>query len=78
MATKIEPRTYAVKEADTGKLIALVDAFNNAQVFGHMARKAYVVEPASRQEMYEAGRAGVPIEQVSTLVDNQPELPIEG
>lgn len=62
MATKIDSRTYAIKDAETGKLVALVDAYNKVQALGHIAQRAYLVEPATRQEMYDAGKAGLEIE----------------
>ena len=69
MATEIKTRTYAVSEAESGKLVALIDAQNNVQVFSHMARQAYTVAPATQAQMYEAGQSGVKLEKASALVE---------
>jgi hypothetical protein len=69
MATEIKTRTYAVSEAESGKLVALIEAQNNVQVFSHMARQAYTVAPATQAQMYEAGQSGVKLEKASALVE---------
>jgi hypothetical protein len=75
MAADIKTRAYAVTEVNGGKLVALVTAQNNVQVFAHMARVAYVVEPATQEQMYEAGQSGVKLEKVSALAEASAPAP---
>ena len=58
-------RIYAVKTKE-GEIVALVEAVNNIQVLGHMARKTFDVAPAKQRELIDAVKAG---HDVETLVD---------
>ena len=63
-------RIYAVKTKE-GEIVALVEAVNNIQVLGHMARKTFDVSPAKQHELIAAIKAG---REVETL--NSAEAPV--
>jgi hypothetical protein len=58
-------RVYEVKK--DGKIVRLVEAQNNTQVFGYIARKEFTVSPASQKTLYECGKNGMEIESAKDV-----------
>ena len=67
MATT-KTRIYAVTQ--NGKLISLVEAQNNVQVFGFIARKEFHVEVANQYTLFQAGKDGIEVEQAKEVLDD--------
>ena len=58
---EIKTRIYAVTQ--NGKLVRLVEAQNNVQVYGYIARKEFEVETATQRTLLQAGKDGIEVEQ---------------
>ena len=65
----IKTRIYAVTQ--NGKLMGLVEAQNNVQVYGYIARKEFDVEVADQRTLWQAGKYDIKVEQAKEVFEQE-------
>jgi hypothetical protein len=65
----IKTRIYAVTQ--NGKLMGLVEAQNNVQVYGYIARKEFDVEVADQRTLLQAGKDDIQVEQAKDIIEEE-------
>lgn len=63
MAKTKTTRHYIVRDKETNKPLALIDATSVAQARSHMSQKMHVVAYAEQKDMMEAVKAGIESEK---------------